>query len=214
MNLQALSSLNSTWTFFAYLEDAMQFSPDEESVVDDFAVFLLKMLEYDVGRRVIHTRKDMPFYMCGMKVDAKADVTILKRTGPLVQYVLLVEEDKSYQSGDDPEPQLIAKAIAAFYQNNFIRKQASRQRLESQTFPCITMAGTAPQFYKITITQDLLLAVEGGEYPSQPTVVEKLELPVADLANYDSQGMMPLENRRVLLKCFESFKTFLNDDAW
>lgn len=80
--------------FFAYLEDAMRNPPGEKSLVDDFAVFLLGMLDYDDGQRVLHTRKEMSFYMCGSKVDAKADVTVIERQGPLFQYILLVQEDK------------------------------------------------------------------------------------------------------------------------
>lgn len=82
--------------FFAYLEDAMRMRPGEESLVNDFAVFLLGMLDYDDyhWQRVLHTRQEMTFYMCGNKVDAKADVTVVEREGPLFQYVLLVQEDK------------------------------------------------------------------------------------------------------------------------
>jgi hypothetical protein len=43
----------SDMVFFAYMEDAMAIPAGEESSVDDFAAFLLKMLSYDEGRRVI-----------------------------------------------------------------------------------------------------------------------------------------------------------------
>jgi hypothetical protein len=68
--------------------------PNEESLVVNFVVFLLGMLNYDNGQRVLHTRKEMTFYMCGSKVDAKADVTVIERQGHLFQYILLVHEDK------------------------------------------------------------------------------------------------------------------------
>ena len=81
--------------FFAYLEDAMQIRLGEQSLVIDFAAFLLGMLGYDDDlQRVLRTRREMSFYMCGAKVDAMADVAVLEREGPLSQYVLLLQEDK------------------------------------------------------------------------------------------------------------------------
>jgi hypothetical protein len=80
--------------FFAYMEDAMAIPPGEESSVDDFAAFLLKMLSYDEGRRVVHLWKEMRFEMCGQHVDAKADVCIMERSVSGVKYLLLVQENK------------------------------------------------------------------------------------------------------------------------
>lgn len=71
------------------------------------------------------------------------------------------------------------------------------------------MVGTTPDFYKIMITQELLLSVSTGEYPPQPTIVKKLLPPFSDLVEYSSEGMVPLENRRFALKCFEEFKNIL-----
>ena len=73
----------------------MQIRLGEQSLVIDFAAFLLGMLGYDDDlQRVLRTRREMSFYMCGAKVDAMADVAVLKREGPLSQYVLLLQEDK------------------------------------------------------------------------------------------------------------------------
>lgn len=81
--------------FFALMEDAMTIAPDEESFVVDFAVFVLMMMGYDDGRRVVHTRKELRFEMCGQRVDAKTDVCVMERshtTGG--RYLLLLQEDK------------------------------------------------------------------------------------------------------------------------
>src|ERR1700691_3182573 len=80
--------------FFAYMEDAMIIPPGEESLVDDFAAFVLKMMRYDEGRRVIHLRKEMGFEMCGQRVDAETDVCVMERSGIGAKYLLLVQEDK------------------------------------------------------------------------------------------------------------------------
>ena len=76
--------------FFGYMEDAM--IPESESLVDDFAVFLLQMMDYDTGSRILHTRKEMSFQMCGQNVSAKADICLVDRSQR--SCILLVQEDK------------------------------------------------------------------------------------------------------------------------
>ena len=80
--------------FFAYMEDTMAISPGNESLVQDFAAFLLKMLSYDKCRRVVHLQKEMGFEMRGQHVDAKADVCIMERSVSGMKYLPLVQEDK------------------------------------------------------------------------------------------------------------------------
>ena len=36
-------------------------------------------------------------------------------------YLFLIQEDKRLENTEDPEPQLIAEAIAAYQRNNFVR---------------------------------------------------------------------------------------------
>ena len=90
----AIPLSKSDMDFFAYLEDAMAIPPGEESFVDDFAAYLLKMMHYDEGRRHKHIQKEMGFEMCGERVDAKTDVCVMERSGPGAKYLLLVQEDK------------------------------------------------------------------------------------------------------------------------
>ncbi|KIM79919.1 hypothetical protein PILCRDRAFT_823099 [Piloderma croceum F 1598] len=196
--------------FFAYMEDAMIIPPGEESLVDDFAAFVLKMMRYDEGRRVIHLRKEMGFEMCGQRVDAKTDVCVMERSGTGAKYLLLVQEDKRHLSRDDPEPQLIAEAIAAFYENNRARKAAGLPKLPSRTFAGITMIGTAPTFYKIPVTDELLISLATSQYPTQVTTVTKLVPPVPFPERLANDGMKPLVNRRIILQCFDAFRQFLN----
>jgi hypothetical protein len=116
-----------------------------------------------------------------------------------------VQEDKRHLEEVDPEPQLIASAIAAFQHNNTRRVEPIRVK----TIPGITVIGSTPTFYKITITQDLVEAVETAQYPANPTTVHKLVPPVEDLARLSQNGMKSLNNRVVILKCFEAFKQFV-----
>jgi hypothetical protein len=109
----------------------------------------------------------------------------------------------------DPEPQLIADAIAAFDENNRRREQIGLPPISSKVFPAITFTGTAPTFYKIPVTEDLLLGIITAQYPAQETVVRKLIPPVLNISRLLEEGMEPLANRRVVLQCFEAFKQFI-----
>ncbi|TDL13545.1 hypothetical protein BD410DRAFT_435547 [Rickenella mellea] len=188
--------------FFQYLKDAER---GEESLVNDFAAFILGMFEYDEPDRFIHRRKDLPFVMCGMDVDARPDVCVMSES----EYLLLVQANKRGTNRRDPEPQLIAEAIAAFYQNNLHRKFTGRVQLNSQTISGIVMVGAMPIFYRIPITTELVQCVQAGMHPSQPTIVQRCVPPVPHPDVYGVKGLVPLANRVVVMQCFEAFKAFV-----
>ena len=62
----------------------------EEYEVDDFAAFILSMLDYDSDVCLIHLHKEISFNMAGESVDAKADVCLMDVFGNLI----LVQENK------------------------------------------------------------------------------------------------------------------------
>ncbi|KAH9966458.1 hypothetical protein BC827DRAFT_1264446 [Russula dissimulans] len=204
----AATQNDDPYTLLRTMDLAMAVRPGEESAVDDFAVQLFKILSY-TGRavgRVARTRKDLPFWVCGEQRHAKTDVCIMDGSDIL----LLVQEDKRHMDGSDPEPQLIAEAIAAFYNNNDTRVRAlGLPTLQNQVIPGITMKGTMPIFYKILITTELVRAVQLGEYPAHETVVYAHLPAVPRPARRYSEGMKPLDNRHVILSCYEAFKQFL-----
>ncbi len=72
--------------------------------------------------------------------------------------------------------------------------------------PGITMVGTAPTFYKIPVTKDLLQHVAQGTYPPDPTHVTFCQPPVPRPARRYSEGMKPLDNRQQILSCYEAFR--------
>jgi hypothetical protein len=168
--------------FFYYLDEVMTaISPGEESAVNDFSANLLTMLQYNApDNRYIRQRKDIPFFICGTDLHATTDVCVIDRNLRIL--LLLLQEDKRHMDSKNPEPQLIAEAIAAFQSNNQRLQSIGRQPLAQKTIPCITMVGSTPTFYKITVTQDLIDAIQIGEYPRSPTTVDKLLPPVADIA--------------------------------
>jgi hypothetical protein len=90
-------------------------APTEESAVDYFTVLLLRALGYTKRRRVLTTRKVIPF------VDHAEDdrhASIIDENG-----ILLLVMQRHMDSSYDVKPQLIAEAIAAFAVNNQTRQQ-------------------------------------------------------------------------------------------
>jgi hypothetical protein len=186
---------------------AMSSAPAEESAVDDFAFLLLRALNYNARGRVLRTRKDIPLVVCGENRHAKTDVCVVDQN----EILLLVQEDKRHMDNSDPEPQLIAEAIAAFAANNRTRQHTLNQLpLNSKVMAGITIRGTAPIFYKIKVTTTLVTSVAGGAYPRGTTTVYA-HIPNIPRPNRRwSEGMRPLDNRRVILSCYEAFKQFVN----
>ena len=180
----------------------------EKSAVDDFAVHLLRLLGYMESNRYFRTQKNIPLFMCSADTHAKADMCIMDRTSGIL---FLLQEDAQFLDikGKDPEPQLIAGAIATFQSYSHRLSTLGLPTVNTVVIPGITMFGSAPTFYKIKISRTLVEAVELGKYPTQTTIVCKLIPPVQVLWDFQRDGMRPLNNRAVILSCFEAFKQFL-----
>ena len=200
---------NDDRLFFRYMHEAMLHPAGEESAVDDFAAHLLEMIGYDQPDRLVRQRKDIPLYMCGSNVHAKTDVCVVDCSPENKGILLLVQEDKRYLEQGDPEPQVIAEAIAAFQTNNLRRARAGQPTVNAQALPAITMTSTAPTFYKVDVTSALIEAIESAQYPEHDTIVHKLVPPVQRPLELEFHGMRPLDNRRIIFSCFEAFKQFL-----
>ena len=119
-----------------------------------------------------------------MQCSARTDVCICDEND-----YLLVQEDKWLGNLEDPEPQLIAEAIAAYQRNNFVRDRVLHiPTLDEITFPCITLVETSLTFYKIKVTE-LSNAVMGGTFPANAVVVHR-HTPRLPCRN--SEGMTPI----------------------
>lgn len=178
---------------------------NEESAVDDFTTELLRVLGYETDQTVVRTRKNIRLSMCGEEVYAKADVCVL---GVGFKILLFVQEEKLRLGIQDAEPQLIAEAIAAFQVNN--RKRVNDlflDPLENELFPGITMAGTFPRFYKIRVTSELDHCVRHGLYPTTQTIVYRH---TPRIPGRRGEGMRSLDNRELIVRCFETFKRFVS----
>jgi len=98
------------------------------------------------------------------------------------------------------EPQLVAEAFAALHQNNGICRSASLPMLTSERMPGIVKIGSAI----------FLLDSWKRLYQPRPTLQKRRSCfqiisPVPDSAHHADHGkwMRPLENRRIVLQCFE-----------
>ena len=188
-----------------YLDLAMNPKAGLESAVDNFAAQLLRGLEYDDNNRIVFIQHAIPFLICGETSVAQTDVCVMDKD----EILLLLQEDKRLSSMKDPEPQVIAEAIAVFAINNMTReRRLNLQPRDSITFPALTMVGTTPIFYKVTVTSALSKAVQTGTYPETETRVLRY---IPALPGRNSEGMRPLPNRLEILRCLEAFKKFLGN---
>jgi hypothetical protein len=120
--------------------------------------------------------------------------------------ILLVVKADSRWRGSDPDPRLISEAIAAFHNDNVMNaKHLGTDPLTSKVMPGIVMDGTMPTFFKIPITTELVTAVGSGERPELDTTVHAYRPEVPR----PGEGMKPLDNRSIILSCFEAFRQFL-----
>ncbi|KAI6103481.1 hypothetical protein F5141DRAFT_1007661, partial [Pisolithus sp. B1] len=204
------ASDDETYRVLRTLDLATSIRPAEESAVDDFAVILLRALGYEPRGRTLRIRTDLPLVICGENRQVKTDVCLIDEHEIIY---LLLQEDKRHlsETEGDPEPQLIAEAIAASALNNRNRiLTLGLPTLPSKVLAGITMMGTSPIFYKINVTVKLVDAVAGGAYPATQTVVHA-HLPAVPRPHRRwDEGMKPLDSRRVILSCYEAFKRFVN----
>ncbi|KAJ7668033.1 hypothetical protein B0H17DRAFT_226209, partial [Mycena rosella] len=194
---------DDTYRLLHFLDLAHMPKVGQAAAVDLFTEKLLTKLEYAEGRRIIMIQQVLPLFICGSSCSAQTDVCVLDSNGSL----LLVQAAKRLDNNADPEPQVIAEAIAAFQRNNFIReRELHLPVLDQMVIPAMTMHGTLPTFYKITVTAALDAAVKTGVFPAAATTVYRH---IPWLPRRNSEGMKNLANRSILLRYLEAFKQFV-----
>jgi hypothetical protein len=128
------------------LDRAVIPAPDREgSAVRDFAVQLFDVLGYMGWNVVTRTRRSIPYLICGEWRVTMADVCLIDCLQD-DDIILVVQEDKRVHSEGlpDPRPQLIGKAIAAFYHDNNRRLAAGEPAIESKACDSYKFVGMAP----------------------------------------------------------------------
>ncbi|KAJ6465496.1 hypothetical protein C8R47DRAFT_1154835 [Mycena vitilis] len=176
----------------------------KESSVIDFAVVLLHAVGYVHRPRITRTRLDLRLLVCGENKVARSDVCIFDRR---TDGIVLLVQDKCIGGPIHAYPRLVAAAIATYQAYQTTRVTSGLPRLPGMLIPGVLLDGTSPTFYKIPLTEELVRCVERGEYPETPTIVA---VHIPDLPRPHRQrleGMKPLDNRRIILECYEAFKT-------
>ena len=152
----------------------------DSSAVVSFTMDLLYALGYAETNsgRIVQSHRKIPLYICGKWRHAKTDLNVFDMDQDSI--ILVVQNVEHYTSNlksDKSIPWLVAEAIAAFQRNNRVRKESGLSPLDSKVMPGITMTGTFPTFFKVCVSTELVLAIESGQYPATPTIVE-MHVPV------------------------------------
>jgi hypothetical protein len=188
---------SSTYHFLRYLELAVGVFRHEEVAYDDMARSLLEAAHFERAGNISRTRQNLRLDICGQKKWARPNVTLV---GPS-DLILLLGENKTPFNTRQPEPQLIAEAIATYQYNNQVPQEQHLRKLHSMTFPAIVMHGTRPSFYRIPVTRDLNLAVRLGKYPKTTTHVAR-----CDTTPGPTPGMKLATVRKQVFQQFVSFR--------
>ncbi|KAF8810672.1 hypothetical protein BYT27DRAFT_7221898 [Phlegmacium glaucopus] len=197
---------DETYRFLAYLGLASRANAGQESAIGDLAKSVLEVTGFDQIGTILRTRYNIPFTICGDSHRAARSGVCLVHLNSMI--LLVVQEDKTTFSSSDPEPQIIAEAIATFQHNNRKRADLNLPQLDAMTILCITMVGTRPFFYQIPVTQQLSDCVATGQFPSQPTVVRRCAPPARRRA---SEGMEIPDYRRIALQYYDAFRGVAKD---
>ncbi|KAH7903507.1 hypothetical protein BJ138DRAFT_1168049 [Hygrophoropsis aurantiaca] len=172
--------------FLIYLKLAMN-PKESESAIGDFAVLLFRALGYEHHSHTTRTSKGMKILICGQYKGAKTSVCVIDADS---EEVLLVQEN----SHIEPKRDLMAAGL---------------DPLENKIIPAVVMTGTSPIFLKIPVTTQLDKCVQCAKYPPTPTVVLAHEPEIPRPARREVEGMRPLDNRRIMLQCYEAFRQFV-----
>ncbi|KAF8692350.1 hypothetical protein AX14_002568 [Amanita brunnescens Koide BX004] len=105
--------------------------------------------------------------------------------------LLVIQQDKTTFSSTDPEPQIIAEAIATFQLNNRKRADLDLPQLDMMTIPSSVTVAT-------------------GQFPSQSTVVKRCAPPTRRKA---SEGMEIPDCRRIARQYYDAFRG-VAEDCW
>ena len=192
---------DTTLQYLIYLEFAAHAT--YESLIDEFSRQTLDLLGYSERGLTLYTRYNIPLTICGKYENAQTDVCLMDGQ---TMILLILQKDKTMFNSSDPEPEVIAEAIAAFQYNNNKRESGGLAALDEMIFPCITMVGTRPTFYLVPVNRALSDAVTTGQYPPAPTEVKKC-VTVAGHNRSLNEGMDRPDYRRIALERFMAFKT-------
>ena len=146
----------------------------------------------------------IPLTICGDNLcDVETNLCLLDWQSIIL---LILRDDKpAFNDLEQPEPQVIAEAIAAYQHNNRKRQTRGLPILDAMTIPCITMVGRRPTFYLVPVTKALSTAVVTGQYPKATTKVMKC-ITFSPSRHWGREGMEAPAFRHIAFQCFVAFR--------
>lgn len=194
---------DETYRLLQYIDLASRANSGQESVINDFAKEILRALGYEKRGLILRSHYAIPLLIGGEPNRlAQTGVCLLQGSSTIL---LVVQGDKTADNVRDPEPQVIAEAIATFQCNNRTRARLGEPELDSMTIPGIVMIGTRPIFYLVPVTRELSEAVITAQYPHSPTTVQKFV--VTSNTRRLSEGMESPDFRQLALQHYAAFHT-------
>jgi hypothetical protein len=158
---------DETLRILRYLDLASRVDLGQESAVHDFTREILRVLGYE-KHALLLSRYAVPLLIsCDPYQSAQTGICLTQGSSSIL---LVVQPTVSIR---DPDPQVVAIAIATFQCNNRTRARLGETELDSMTIPCIATIGTRPIFYLVPVTRELSEAVVTAQYPHSSTIVKK-----------------------------------------
>ena len=192
--------------FFFYLQAAMAIAPEVESAVDGFTAHLLSLLGYEVGNRFIRQRKDLFLFVSSGRTLAETHISVVNQNHEIL---LVMQEYKKHLEKMDPEPRLIVQAITPHQHNIFALAEDWEADCSSEDDSRYHHDWSYAEILQNPHYARLCPSVEIGQYPEQATIVHMIALSVNNLNRLVRDGMKSLNNRDIILRCFEAFKQFV-----
>jgi hypothetical protein len=149
---------------------------------DNFARELLRRSGFEKPSRLLMVGNEIPF---GITSTLRTNVCIVNRR---LESIFLVVGMR-----------VIEKAIATFQHNN------KNRGLDKMIIPCITITGTFPTFCLVPVTKELSDCVMTGQHPINTTEV------LVHAPDVPEKSMKPIDSRKKILQCYESFKKFVDE---
>jgi hypothetical protein len=175
----------------------------EESVINDLAREMLIATGYEGSTGLVRTERSVSFVTSGEHRDVHIGTTISDIDGDIA---LFLHKNDTHDTRD-PEPQIIAKAIAIFQENSKIINRKYEEPLTSATILCITMVKGFPKFYSIPVLEELSKCVQRSQYPTHSTVVRVC---IPQILGKDMKIWMDPENRKTILRYYDRFRDKMN----
>ncbi|KAF8636825.1 hypothetical protein AX17_003232 [Amanita inopinata Kibby_2008] len=165
---------------FTYLDLAT--TTAQGPFIDEFSRRTLELLGYAEHGLALLTQYNIPLVICGNERSSQTDVYLVDGRSMML---LILQKDKTIFNSSNPEPQVIADAIAAYQYNNNKRERRGLSRLDNMA---------------------LNDAVITGQHPSVQTQVQKC-VTIIGYHHSFREGMEKPEYRLIAFRHFIAFKS-------